>query len=238
MPKPKKQMPGTTESREQDVPARLTRTDPTAAPPYPQEALALENVAINGGWPPRVKGATHVKEIIPEGPVRPFTPHHEDQAFGVALEDSYVRSLLGKGRWEHLGTYLSSPRRYDERHHDVLLCLHNYSNGFTVEVRLRDGTVLAAEKKDSYYHPESAIEMTQAISLAGQDPRLKDKIAGLEASAILQIPPDDHPLFGHRLIWVMFAEPELPERESQTRYTAMVNINRQEVIEAGPCPCG
>jgi hypothetical protein len=220
-----------------ELPPYLTLLDePVSTTRMPSESLSLDAIALNAGWPPRVEGIEAVTRIDPDSPARPFTVALEEALLRTALSHADVQALL-KGRWEHLGTYLSSPRNYSDCRHDARLYFHNYTAGYGVEVTMSDCEILSISKQDPYRHPESAIEERQAIALAREDSRLKGRLTGLDGTAILQIPPDDDPTFGHRLLWVMFTEPDNPTLESRTMFTAMVDLDQQRVIDAGKAPC-
>ena len=219
------------------LPPYLTRLDePLSTVRMPLESVALDAIALNAGWPPRVEGIEAVTRFDPDPPAKPFTIETEEAFLRTALAHPDVQALL-EGRWEHLGTYLSSPRGYDDCRHDARVYFHNYTAGYGVEVSMRDCEIRSISKQDPYLHPESAIEESQAIALAKQDPCLKGRLAGLDATAILQIPPNDDPAYGHRLLWVMFTEPDNPTIEARALFTAMVDLDRQCVLEAGVAPC-
>ena len=222
---------------QQELPAYLTLlNEPLSTVRMPTESVPLDAIALNAGWPPRVEGIEAVTRIEPDPPANPFTIETEAAFLRVALSHPDVQALL-QGRWEHFGTYLSSPRGYDDCCHDARVYFHNYTAGYGVEVMMRDCAIQSITKQDPYLHPESAIEESQAIALAKEDSRLKGRLAGLDATAILQIPPADDPAYGNRLLWVMFTEPDNPTMEARALFTAMVDLNQQRVLEAGVAPC-
>ena len=219
------------------LPGYLTRLDePLSTLRMPLESASLDAIALNAGWPPRVEGIEAITRIDPDPPAKPFTMESEEAFLRTALSHPDVQALL-QGRWEHFGTYLSSPRGYDDCRHEARVVFHNYTAGYGIEVCMRDCEVRSISKHDPYLHPESAIEESQAIALAKEDSRLKGRLAGMDATAILQIPPNDDPAYGHRLLWVMFTEPDNPTMESRALFTAMVDLNVQRVLEAGVAPC-
>jgi hypothetical protein len=108
-----------------------------------------------------------------------------------------------------------------------------------IEVILKDKEIDCVELKDPHEHPESPLEMVQAIELARSHPDIKPEVQGLDASAILRVPLDPHgPSYKHRCMHVMFTEPSDPHKEMPVLFSALVDLKLQKVLAFGKSRCG
>ena len=188
------------------------------------------------GWPPRVQRVEQVRPLTPERWERAFPLSQQRAYVAAARSDRRVKALLS-GRCELLACHLMNPKGRAPGQRCVRVCFANYTEGYLVEASMVDQRVVSVTRKPGHAHPEAPIEMAQAIAIARADPRLKTEVAGLQAHAILQVPHPRSPHPEHRCLLVMFTEADDPHRESPTKFSAIVDLNLQQVITAGPCPC-
>jgi hypothetical protein len=221
----------------------------TAAPATPppenwQEAqtpLAFDHEAE---WPPRLGGAESVAGITPTSPARAFSAREQRERIATARAHPNVSRLL-RGRTEVLGCHLLHRKmRYSDGGECVRVALYDYTAGHLVNVLLVDAHVIRVELGEPWAHPESPIEMAQAIHLVASDPDHAEHVAGLEANAILRVPLNPElPGHRHRCIFLTYTrpansgrspgvEPELP-----ALYTALVDLQAQRVLAGRAAPC-
>jgi hypothetical protein len=107
-----------------------------------------------------------------------------------------------------------------------------------IEACVDDEKVTSVSFKQPHEHPESPIEMAQAIALARAHPELGAKVKDLQAHAILQVCDDlRNASFGHRSMLVMFTEEADPHRELPVKWSALVDLNLQTLLTWGKAPC-
>ena len=74
-----------------------------------------------------------------------------------------------------------------------------------IEIYLEDKIIRSVTFKAPYEHPESPIEVAQAIELTRIHPSIKSIVECLDARAILYVPLNLHePSYNHRCLHVMF----------------------------------
>ena len=113
----------------------------------------------------------------------------------------------------------------------VRVCFFNYTTNQLIDVYLEDGIVTSVALKEPYEHPESPIEVAQAIGLIRSDPNLKTAVEGLEASGILRVPMNPHgPSYKHRCMHIMFTQQSDPHKEMPVLFSALVDLRLQKVI--------
>ena len=121
----------------------------------------------------------------------------------------------------------------------VRTCFFNYTTNQLIEVYLEDKCIQSVSLREPNAHPESWVEVAQAIGLARSDPEIKSATEGLDAGGILYVPMDPHgPSFKHRCIHVMFTEPPDPRKEMPVLFSAMIDLTFQKVIASSLTPCG
>jgi len=176
--------------------------------------------------------------------LRRVEPLGSDLPLGIRLQLHYgelarshpeVESEL-VGRTELLGCHLLDGMQEDPAKQRVRVCFANYTRNCLIDVQFCGGSVERVGRRPSQCHPEAPSEMARAIELACSHPALKDHVAGLEARAILQVPPPRSPHRAHRCLLVVFSEQPQPELERRPRYSAFVDLNLQQVIRAGSAP--
>jgi hypothetical protein len=116
--------------------------------------------------------------------------------------------------------------------------LYNYTANELIEAFVEDGVVTSVRCGEPYEHPESPVEMAQAIGLASAHPQIRDKVKGLAAHAILRVPLDPSvPNYKHRCLLVMYTQQDDPYRELPVLLSALVDLCEQRVLVFGDCPC-
>jgi hypothetical protein len=198
----------------------------------------IDRMHVEAGWPPRMARATDVETSPSVSSRRHFTVRDQRLALQAALAHPEVEELL-VGRWEVLGCALVCERGMPrDVQHRSRVSLFNYTKNQLVEVCVEDETAVSVRLKAPHEHPESPIEMAQAIALARGAPAIREQVDGLTAHAILQVPDDPHSTsYMHRCILVMFTEEDDRHRELPVQYSAMVDLRLQRVLAAGPTPC-
>jgi hypothetical protein len=215
-----------------------TQESPASEARVPDTVHRIDQIHVKGGWPPRVLGATDVRQADSVSSRRYFTLHDQRLSLEAALAHPDVPDLL-HGRWEVLGCDLVCERGMP-RHvrHRVRVCLFNYTNNDLVEIYVEDGLAVSVTLRAPHEYPEAPIEMAQAIALARAVPELQATVKNMTAHAILQVPDDPHgPSYAHRCILVMFTDNDDPHRELPVQYSAMVDLRLQRVLASGPTPC-
>jgi hypothetical protein len=220
------------------TPLDLTPAQIAKFPAFPKIAHKLLEIDPDDGWPPKLSAAIDPKPVAPHPPLTQLDSQREDRLRHTALRDPRVREHL-HGRWELFGVHHIEQRNY--RHGGPLhtrLSFYSYTARHAIDVTMHDDEIVAVEKRAGYLQPESPGEIKQAIAMASADERICDGIKGLDAHAILQSPADPkHSLSGHRTLWVVFSEPDVPTTEMAAKFTALVDLSEQKVVWAGPAPC-
>ncbi len=174
-----------------------------------------------------------VDERLPFESDRPeyqLTPELIKRAQVLALADERVRERLGVGRYMLTSTSL---RDVKEGPDVVVVTGYNYTENRAIEIYLDKEIQRVYKVIDVHFqpvpHPE---EVEYAIALSREDEHLKRWLSeDLEGTAILVSPvdPEDKYYF-HRMFDVRFGRPD----ERLPRYTALVDMSNEIVIEAGP----
>ena len=199
--------------------------------PGPEKTPADE-IDIEAGWPPRVPRAIKLRAIMPSSSPRHSTVHDRLRATKTALAHREVSERLS-GRWELLGCHQECRRGGAL---ELRVAVFNYTSNELIEACVVDDRVTSVAIRDAHEHPESPVEMAQAIGLARSDPAIADLVREMDAHAILQVPEDTESA-GHRCMLVMFTDRADPHRELPVRYSALVDLALQKVIVSGPSPC-
>lgn len=204
-------------------------------PEEPPKEGVLEFTGPEEGWPPRPKDVTNVKEVPWEEIPGSLTDSLEAEIRQAALQDTRVRELLGD-RFAYISIYEIELDKESERDPSkplaTKLTFFSHTNNVAVEVRIQGLKVDAVTTNERYQPPEGDDEIKEAIELAQNDSRLREEIKGLKANAILAFIAENQPGFGHRVLHVSF----LQEEEDFPRFFAMVDLNDQKVLSAGPVP--
>lgn len=145
-----------------------------------------------------------------------------------------------RGRWDILGCYRVDVRRTSAiLHQRVRVCLFNYSENQLINIYIEDGLVTAVEKGLPWQHPESPMEITQAIGLARSHHELRDAVTNLEGHAILSMGESaSEPGQCNRRLHVMFTEPDDVHVERPVLFAALVDLREQRVVACAQTPCG
>jgi hypothetical protein len=218
-------------------------TDDRAPHQCPSPSEFLGALDVEAGWPPRLK------TIRPDYAAKDASRHLRHAPIGgafdaatrrarvqTALRSPDVAPLL-QGRWSVLGVHrLSVPRaREDER---VRVCIFDYTSNRLADVYLRNGTIERVAIGGAHQHPESAMEVRQAIAVARSHPELRARVTELEAHGILRVPTAPaSAACGHRCIEVFFVPPNDVHMERSVSFSALVDMTLQQVVGAGSCRC-
>lgn len=238
MPKPTESPRGKLRTEDGAVARRPRPADlaPDVRAHAAEAAAMLSRYDAAAGWPPKVAGCKDVASFAPKRWQAPFPPRLQRQYVDAALGHPDVRSLL-QGRWELLGCHLVDHKHRPSRGHCVRVVFANYTAKHLVEVHLRELRVESVAERPSHAHPEAAVEMAQAIALARRHPELSAHVAALQAHAILQVPSAQSPYKDDRCLLVTFTDEDDPHVEREALFAAVVDLNLQQVLKAGTCPC-
>ena len=205
----------------------------TALPDKPPQIAELKFGGPEGGWPPLPIGAQNVT-LVPWSEVSvTLTGPLEVQLREAALADAQVRRLLGE-RFAFISVdelelgKTGGPQTTAEL--ATRLTYFSHTNNVAVEVRMLGSKVENVERRQGYQPPEGAEEIDLAVQLARQDSRIREKVAGLEAAALVAFPQKDQPGYGNRVLYVSFAI----AGEGLADYMALVDLTTQKVLGAGP----
>jgi hypothetical protein len=194
----------------------------------------VDRIDIARGWPPQILGAVQGDMVSSGSSSMHFTARDQRRSLEAALANPEVRAFLD-GRWEVLGCGLVGSRADSMQ---ARACLFNYTTNQLIEVYVDGDRVSSIALRESHEYPEAPIEMAQAIALARAHPELRKEVETLDAHAILQIPRSPHSAScGHRCLLVIFTDQHDRHSESPAQYSAVVDLQLQAVLEAGPAPC-
>ncbi len=213
---------------------------------FPSDAEFLAELDIEAGWPPRFRVRRVEKESgesshdqLKHGSVgAAFDASTRQARIQAAIRSPKVKPQL-IGRWSVLGVHrLNAPTEAygdDER---VRVCIFNYTRNTLVDVFLTNGAVDELVQGLAYQHPESAMEVAQAIAIARSHPELVTRVKELVPQGILRVPTRPESIgCGHRCIEVFFTEPNDPHREARVLFSALVDLTLQQVVSLGSCRC-
>lgn len=196
----------------------------------------LSRFDIAAGWPPKLAGMHERQNITPARWQSTFGPHEQQQYVAIARQNPDVQRLL-RGRSELLGCHVTNHKHQAAAKHHVRVCFANYSDVHLVDVHMHDQRVVSVVKAPNHAHPEAPIEMAQAIAIARRDARIQAHVEGLLPNAILQVPHPRSPHRDNRCLLVTFTEAADAHLEREALYSAIVDLNLQQVITAGKCTC-
>lgn len=204
-------------------------------PQLPAEAPKTPTLEFTGpeqGWPPRPKNITNLKEV----PWQPIPSSMSDSLEAAlrqtAAQDARVRDLLST-RYAYIGA--DEVERDKEAAVDTAgarsyrVTFFSYTRNAAVEATVQSSKVMDARIVEGYQPREGAEEVRQAIALAKRDSRLRGKLEGLEAAALLVYQPEGMRGTGHRILHVTFTK----TNEDFPSYSAMVDLTDQKVLTAG-----
>ena len=215
-----------------------------ASAPQAPEALErmlvrLRQPDIKAGWPPQFGPKRRSEDLIISAADAHLTLAEQHRAVSLARKHPEVARALS-GRCEVLGCHMLTKRPGGRRNQalvEVVFC--NYTTNVLIEVLVLCSEVISVNRLKPFEHPESPLEMAQAISLARAHPELGPATSKLEAHAILRVPPASDPdCSAHRCILVMFTEPNYPHEEQPVLYSALVDLTLQTILRSGETPCG
>lgn len=204
-----------------------------ALPEKPPEIAVLKFGEAEGGWPPLPIGAQNVT-LVPWSKVSvSLTEHLGVQLQQAALADAQVRQLLGERFVFIVADELELGKTGRPQTTEELatrLTYFSHTNNVAVEVRMLGFKVESAKLREGYQPPEGAAEIDLAVQLARQDSRIREKVAGLEAAALVAFPQKDQPGYGNRILYVSFSK----AGAGLAVYMALVDLTAQKVLAAGP----
>lgn len=213
---------------------------------FPSDAEFFAELDIKAGWPPRFR-VRHVEKESGEsshhqlkhGPVgAAFVASTRQARIQAAIRSPKVRPQL-IGRWSVLGAHrlnVSADAYGDDER--VRVCIFNYTRNTLLDVFLTNGAVDEIVQGLAHQHPESAMEVAQAIAIARSHPELGKLVKELVPQGILRVPTHPQSVSrGHRCIEVFFTEPNDPHREARVLFSALVDLTLQQVVSLGSCHC-
>jgi hypothetical protein len=147
-----------------------------------------------------------------------------------ATADAGVKQLLGDRFVFIYDENLEPPKGQKRNQVEAKLTFFSYSSNSAVEVVLRGGVVVSAEKT-GLFPTEGDEEINQAIALASKHPTLAGRVAGLDAGAMMAQPvPRTRPAWlGNRVLDVRFFDVR-----HVSRFMALVDLTTESVLQAGP----
>ena len=157
----------------------------------------------------------------------------EVQLQQAALADARVRQLLGE-RFVFISAdeldlgKTGRPQATAEL--ATRLTFFSHTNNVAVEVGMLGSKVENVKSRKGYQPPEGAEEIDLAVQLARRDSRIREKVANLEAGALVAFPQKDEPGYGNRVLYVSFSK----SGEGLAYYMALVDLTTQKVLAAGP----
>lgn len=204
-------------------------------PQKPPEVHTLEFTGPAEGWPPRVKGVTNVRQVHSKEMPASLTDEREAEIRDAALRDASVIKLLGT-RFAYITIDLSEPEKCCPPRSTQVplltqLTFYSHSNNVAIEVQMSGTTVIGTRRLEGYQPPEGPEEIAAAIRLAQADPRIRDKVGGLNAFAMVSPGPEKYPVPRHRWLWVGFSK---KGEDMPPIYSALVDLTEQKVATAGP----
>jgi hypothetical protein len=194
------------------------------------EITPQEFTGPSEGWPPQPKGRTNV-QLVPSMPLSgALTDLTARQAREVAEANLQMRPLLGS-RFLHLSTYQTDPSKEEKTQTSSVtrVTFFSYTNNMAVEALVRDNEVIEVRPRKNYQPPESRKEVDMAVGMAQEDSRLREKVGGMKANAIVTFPDLGQAGHDHRVLYVSFWKGD----EDITRYFATVDLTSNQVLDAG-----
>lgn len=185
------------------------------------------------GWPPKPCDQKDVKPV-------PFTKipgslsdEEMDKIIEAAVGDERVRLLLGE-RYACISDDLLSFRKSGGRDYSgqprIRVLFFSYTNMIAVEITTLGANVENAFTLKGYQPPEGPQEVQQAIQIASNDERLKDKVRNLDAHGILLPLSEEQGKEQGRLIWVTFTDVSSTDEQLPALCAAIVDIIEQKVV--------
>ena len=213
---------------------------------FPSDAEFLAELDIQAGWPPRFR-VGRVEKESGESPHLQLKHGSVGTAFDTSTRQARIQAAIRSpkvrpqliGRWAVLGVHrLNAPSEAygdDER---VRVCIFNYTRNTLIDVYLTNGAVDDLVQGLAHQHPESAMEVAQAIAIARSHPELVTQVKELVPKGILRVPTHPETVScGHRCIEVFFTEPYDRHREPGVMFSALVDLTLQQVVSLGSCHC-
>jgi hypothetical protein len=204
---------------------------------FPSDAEFLAELDIASGWPPRFRDR-RVENELKHGPVGALFDASTRQArIQAAIRSPKVRPQLS-GRWSVLGVHRLNALAEAYSDERVRVCIFNYTRNTLIDVLLINGAVDDIVEGLAHQHPESAMEVAQAIAIARSHPDLMTQVKELVPQGILRVPTHFQSLScGHRCIEVFFTEPYDRYSESRMLFSALVDLTLQQVVSLGSYHC-
>lgn len=212
---------------------------------FPSDVEFLAELDIEAGWPPRSRGRRAEKESGESS-------HHQlkhgsvGAAFDASMRQARIQAALRSpkvkpqliGRWSVLGVHRLNALAEAYGDERVRVCIFNYTRNTLIDVFLTNGAVDEIVQGLAHQHPESAMEVAQAIAIARSHPELVTRVKELVPQGILRVPTHPQSVScGHRCIEVFFTEPNDPHREARVLFSALVDLTLQQVVSTGSCHC-
>ncbi|ANY83985.1 hypothetical protein BB934_37580 (plasmid) [Microvirga ossetica] len=185
------------------------------------------------GWPPKPCDQRNVNQVASA----PISDLPSDDAIAeivkAVLDNERVRLFIGE-RYSYIGADLLNFRksymRDPERRPQVQLLFYSYTNRVAVEVITLGQEVEKVLTLKDYQPVEGLEEVREAIQIASNDKRLKDKVRNLDAHGILLPLSVEQGIDEGRLIWVTFTDIATTDEELPALFAAIVDLIEQKVV--------
>jgi hypothetical protein len=185
------------------------------------------------GWPPKPCDQKDVKPVsftkIPDS----LSDEEMDKIIEAVLGDERVRLLLGE-KYAYISNDVLSFRKAGSRENSgkprIKVLFFSYTNQIAVEITTLGANIESAFTLRGYQPPEGPGEVQQAIQIARNDERLRDKVRNLDGHGILLTLSEEQGKEKGRLIWVIFTDLPSTDEELPALCAAIVDIIEQKVI--------
>ncbi len=216
-----------------DLPACKKKQDRHTLPEKPPKPPVLEFSTEQKEWPPRPVGRTNVIDIPWKEIPGALTEARAMELRQIALQDARVRAALG-ARFAYISADALEPDKDHPRGPnepaEVRLTFFSHAKNVAVLVAMRGNEVVSIAPKEGYQPPEGVDEIKAASALAARMLHLESKVREFQSGAIVVVPKQGQPGYGHRVLHVTFnkAGEDLP------RYFAIVDLTDQTILSGGP----
>jgi hypothetical protein len=203
-----------------------------AFPPRPDDSV-LRFAGPEGGWPPHPEGDGRYARVEASRSSRTLTQELAQEVRAIVLSDDEVASHLGD-RYSHILTdfadSLENGNDDPAKGVSFRLLFFSHSRVCAVEVVTGGRRVTSVTDLRGFQPPEGASEIREAIEIARADDRLRDRVALLDATAILLPHSEEETGSAYRVMWVTFSDSASDEIEPPALYTAIVDVVHSNVI--------
>jgi hypothetical protein len=190
---------------------------------------ALRFSGLEQEWPPTPTGRANEK-VIPLGReiAGSLTIQLREQILTTSSQSPRVRELLGD-RFGYIGIDEASEKVTTPSSPLVVVTFFSHTHNTAVKVHMRGLEILDVVREPDLQPHAGLDEVDMAVSLAQADSRLKEKVTELEGGGILVVPSYEQPGYGHRVLYVTFAE----KLGTTPLYSAIIDLTDNKVLSAG-----